>query len=150
MEEKCPQGNHTARKQGHLDLKFQLQKLPRRFFQVHGYSVSRELPQESEPSSRCDTVFEVYYKKIYQKLMPQLSHQVPSGLSLSSHSPRASISFLWTSTMPLSKLTSRIQSGYIFPDDTNPRQPQLLAYDSRKAFMVSNRILSRGQILCVL
>ena len=62
---------------------------------------------------------------------------MPSGLSLSSHSHKVGISSVWISTMPLSKLTSRIQSGYIFPEDTCARQPHLLDYDSRKAFMVS-------------
>ena len=42
---------------------------------------------------------------------------------------KAGISSVWTSTMPLSKLTSRIQSGHIFPEDTNPRQPHQLSYN---------------------
>ena len=51
------------------------------------------------------------YKKIQKKLTHQLSHGEPSGLSLSSHSPKVGISSVWTSIMPSSKLTSRIQSG---------------------------------------
>ena len=69
-------------------MKFQLQKPLPRFFQAHGYSVTRELRQESQPSSRQDIVFEVTYKKTHQKLMHQLSHGAPSGLSLSSPLPK--------------------------------------------------------------
>ena len=46
------------------------------------------------------------------------------------------ISSVWTSIMALSKLTSRIQCGYIVTEDTNPSQPHLHVSDSRKACMV--------------
>ena len=42
-------------------LKFQLQKPLPRFFQAHGYFVTRELLQESSPSSRQDIVSDVIY-----------------------------------------------------------------------------------------
>ena len=63
--------------------------------------------------------------------MLQLSHGAPSGLSLSSHSPKVGTSSVWTSTMPLSKCTTRIQSKYIFPEDSqtalgsDPEGPQI-------------------------
>ena len=64
-------------------LKFQLQKPLPRFFQAHGYFITRELLQESTPSSRQDIVSEVTYKKTYQKPMSQLFLGAQSGLYLS-------------------------------------------------------------------
>ena len=93
---------------------------------------------------------EVTYKKTYQKPMHQLSHGVQSALYLSSPLHKNGISSVWTSTMPLSKLTSRIQYGYIFPEDTNRSQPHL---QLKKVSMVSlfhpssgNRYLQKGLI----
>ena len=90
------------------------------------------LLQKSSQSSRQDIVSEVTYKKTYQKLV----HMKQSGLYLSSPLPKNGILSVWTSTMPLSKLTLTIQSRYIFPEDTNPSQPQLHVSDSRKASIV--------------
>ena len=125
-------------------LKFQLQKPLPRFFQTHGYFVAREPLQEALASSRQDIVSEVTYKKTYQKPMPQLFHGAQSGLYLSSPLPKTGISSVWNSTVPLSKLTSRIQCGYIFPEDTDPSQPHLHVSDSRKASMVSQLYPSFG------
>ena len=134
-------------------LKFELQKPLPKFFHVNGYFVARELLQESSPSSRHDIMTEVTYKKTYQKPMHQLSHGVQSALYLSSPLHKNGISSVWTSTMPLSKTTSRIQYGYIFAEDTNPSQPQLHASNSRKVSMVSllhsssgNQYLQEGLI----
>ena len=93
------------------------------------YCIARELLQESSPSSREHIVSEVTYKKKYQKPMHQLFHGAQSGLYLSTPLPKNGISSVWTSTMPLSKLTSRTQCGYIFPEDTNPNQSHLHVSD---------------------
>ena len=136
-ERKTPtKKSHNWKAKTH-ELKFQLQKPLPRFFQGHGYFMTRELLQESSPSSSLDIVSEVTYKKTYQKPMHQLFHGAQSGLYLSSPLPKNGISSVWTSTMPLSKLTSRIQCGFIFPEDTDPSQPHLHVSDSRKASMVS-------------
>ena len=117
-------------------LKFQLQKPLPRFFQAHGYSITRELLKESSPSSRQDIVRGDLPEDIPEP-MHQLSHGAQSGLYLSSPLPKNGISSVWTSTMLLSKLNSRIQYGYIFPEDINPSQSHLHVSDSRKASMVS-------------
>ena len=82
--------------------------------------IARELLQESSPSSRQNIVSEVTYKKTYQKPMHQLYHGTQSGSYLSSPLAKNGFSSVWTSTMPLSKLTSKIQSRCIFPQDTDP------------------------------
>ena len=95
----------------------------------------QESSYRSSPSSRQDIVSEVIYKKTYQKLMNQLFPGAQPGLYLSSPLPKNGISSVWTSTMPGSKLTSRIQCGYIFPEDTNPSQPHLHTSDSKKPLL---------------
>ena len=119
-------------------LKSQLQKPLPRFFQAYGYLVTKELLQESSPSSRQDIVSEETHKKTYPKPFHQLSHEAQSGLYLSSPLPKNQkwhhICVDFNNT--LSKLTSRIQYGYILPEDTNPSQAHIHVSDSRKSSLI--------------
>ena len=136
MEEKHPQGNHTAGKQRHMV------EVPT------SEASSKILPgtwvfHHKRAPTGINTKFKARYcvRGDLQEDIPETYVPVVSWstirLVLILTLTQNGISSVWTSTMPLFKLTSRIQCGYIFPEDTDPSQPHLHVSDSRKASMVS-------------